>query len=102
MEMSDDRFDTLAGGEQQGDELLARGRQMGRDTLAGGEQAGTQLLAGGEQMGRDTLAGGEQSGPDLLVPAPPSPAESRAPGDEVEHMHSENEDEDWPEHRSVA
>jgi hypothetical protein len=100
--MSDDRFDTLTAGEQQGDELLARGRQMGRDTLAGGEQAGTDLLAGGEEKGRATLAGGEQSGPDLLMPAPPSPAAARAPGDPVEHMHSKNEDEDSPQHRSVA
>jgi hypothetical protein len=78
--MSDDRFDTLAGGEQEGDELLARGRQIGRDTLAGGEQSGS----------------------DLLTPVPPTPAEARGAGDRVDRMPLENEDEDLPEHRSVA
>jgi hypothetical protein len=86
--MSEDRFDTLAGGEQQEDELMARGAQMGGDTLAGGEEAGTDLLAGGEQKGGDTLAGGGQRGPDLLAPVPPNPGEARAAGDRVDHMHA--------------
>jgi len=45
--MSSDRFDTLAGDEQRGEALLARGSQLARDTLLGGEQAGSDVLAGG-------------------------------------------------------
>jgi hypothetical protein len=101
MEMSDDRFDTLAGGEQQGDELMARGMQMGGDTLAGGEQAGAELLASGEQIGGATLAGGEQRGPDMLMGG-----ERRASGALTSHRgdgeHSEDDDEKSPELRSVA
>jgi hypothetical protein len=94
--MSSDRFDTLAGGEQRGEALLARGRQIGRDSLLGGEQVGSDVLAGGEQIGGETLTGGEQRGPELLMPVHRS-TEPPAVSDR-----SETEDADSAEPRSVA
>jgi hypothetical protein len=94
--MSSDRFDTLPGGEQRGDALIARGRQIGRDRPAGGEQAGSDVLAGGEQIGGDTLTGGEQRGSELLLPVQPSPEPHAV------SARSETEDADSAEHRSVA
>jgi hypothetical protein len=43
--MSDGHCDTLAGGERQGEELTARGRQMGKDLAAGREQRGADGVA---------------------------------------------------------
>src|SRR5262245_52488779 len=51
--MSDDRFDTLAGGEQHGDEQL----------MAGGDQTASDTLAGGEQRGADTLRAASSAAP---------------------------------------
>jgi hypothetical protein len=99
MEMSDDRFDTLAGGEQHGEELMARGVQIGGDTLTGGEQRGADMLAGGEQMGGDTLGGGEQRGADLLMGGEQGKAAAAAVG---VYAGDEGGDEDSPELRSAA
>jgi hypothetical protein len=64
----DTRFDELAGGEQHGDELLARGKQQpGVDTL-GGEEHGPDTL-GSERPGAELLAGGEQHERELLETA---------------------------------
>ena len=73
MEMSDDRFDTLAGGEQHGEELMARGVQTGGDTLTGGEQRGADMLMLGEQGKAASAAvgvyagdeGGDEDSPEL-------------------------------------
>jgi hypothetical protein len=98
--MSDNRFDTLAGGEQYGTDSLMGGEQVGFDLLAGGEQHGTDTLMGGAQVEFDLLAGGEQRGRELFMSGEQGLTE--ATSDNVCADHSGGEDEHSRDVRSAA
>jgi hypothetical protein len=102
LEMSDERFDMLGGGEQQGEQLMAGGEQIGSDALADGEQKRANLLAGGERRGADTLAGGEQRAADMLMTGKRQRTELLIHDHRTGDEHSEGSDEDLPELGSAA
>jgi hypothetical protein len=61
--MSDDRFDTLAGGEQYGTDSLMGGEQRGRELFMSGEQGLAEATS--DNVGADHSEGADEHSRDV-------------------------------------